>query len=85
MQSLLTSGETVFGSRAESYDGEYIRKCNATPGCDRERAGRFFACHAEKQLVAYLLNKHTFFNDEILEGACHGIQYQADRGSCPNL
>lgn len=36
---------------------------------DRGRPGMFFASHAEKQLVAYLLSKHVFLDDESSETA----------------
>jgi len=40
----------------------------AMPGCNQEHAGRFFACHTEKQLVAYLLSHHTFFDERFWKG-----------------
>lgn len=59
----------------EDWTEEVFRICwligyqlPAMPGCNQECAGRFFACHTEKQLVAYLLSHHTFFDHEVLEG-----------------
>ncbi|OJJ51843.1 hypothetical protein ASPSYDRAFT_96116 [Aspergillus sydowii CBS 593.65] len=34
---------------------------NLTPDCaDQARPGQYHACHAEKQLIAYLIDRHTF-------------------------
>jgi Ankyrin repeats (3 copies) len=32
--------------------------------CDQGRPGAFYACHAEKQLMAYFISKHAFLPDE---------------------
>jgi hypothetical protein len=35
---------------------------------DQGQSGRFHACHAEKQLVAYFLSRHIFLNTDTMEG-----------------
>ncbi|KAH9886142.1 DYW family of nucleic acid deaminases-domain-containing protein [Xylariomycetidae sp. FL2044] len=35
---------------------------------DRGQRGRYHACHAEKQLIAYFVHKHLFTADETVEG-----------------
>lgn len=41
----------------------------ASPDIDQRYPGKFFASHAEKQLIAYLVRKHAFLDDEISEMA----------------
>jgi hypothetical protein len=38
---------------------------------DERKPGSFYACHAEKQLIAYYLSRHVFLPNEI--GWCHPI------------
>lgn len=69
-------GEGLIMISGRNWTEEVFRICRlvghqltARSGCDQGRTGWFSACHAEKQLVAYLLSKHTFSDDETLEGA----------------
>ena len=36
-------------------------------GCDQGIPGQFYACHAEKQLIAYFVYRHLILAHEILE------------------
>jgi hypothetical protein len=35
--------------------------------CDQDRAGQFYACHAEKQLIAYFVSRHVFLPCDVEE------------------
>ena len=35
---------------------------------DHDRPGQFYACHAEKQLIAYFISRHVFLKPELDEG-----------------
>jgi len=42
--------------------------------CDQGQPGRFHACHAEKQLIAYFVNNHVFLPHEIKDhGPCRDL------------
>lgn len=58
-----------------SWTAEVRRLCEiigydlAPHDCDQGELGRYHACHAEKQLIAFFVNKHLFLPHEMEENA----------------